>query len=138
MRGAVAPGALELEHDVPRAIALESFVGDRGPCDVAAQAFELLALMRAPANPGMQVEAVRIGAQGCRGFVVPAGHCAQAQHLLSGARPQRDAIGARGMGPKIQAIIEYLEGGGSEGLVTNPPNIGRALEGATGRRISRA
>ncbi len=42
------------------------------------------------------------------------------------------------MGPKVKAIIEYLEGGGSEGLITNPQNIGRALAGETGTRISRA
>ena len=47
VRGAVAPGALELQHDITSAIALESFVGDRGARDVAAQAFEFLALMRA-------------------------------------------------------------------------------------------
>lgn len=41
------------------------------------------------------------------------------------------------MGPKIKAIIEYLAGGGSEALITNPANIGRALAGATGTRISR-
>ena len=45
------------------------------------------------------------------------------------------------MEPKIMAVIEFLEGvGGSgrEGLITNPPNIGRALAGATGTRIVRA
>ena len=47
MRGAVAPGALELQHDITSAIALEPFVGDRGARDVAAQPFEFLALMRA-------------------------------------------------------------------------------------------
>jgi nitronate monooxygenase len=52
--------------------------------------------MRATANRGVQAEAVRIGAQRRRGFFVPAGHRSQAQHFLSGARPQRDAIGARG------------------------------------------
>jgi carbamate kinase len=41
------------------------------------------------------------------------------------------------MGPKIRALIEFLEGGGTEGLVTNPPNLGRALAGATGTRIVR-
>lgn len=40
------------------------------------------------------------------------------------------------MGPKVKAIIEYLEGGGSEGLITNPQNIGRALRGETGTRLS--
>ena len=96
VRGALAPRALELQHDITSAIALEPFVGDRGTRDVAAQAFEFLTLMRATAHPGMQAEAVRIGAQRPRGFLVPAGHRAQAQYLLSGARPQRDAIGLQG------------------------------------------
>jgi carbamate kinase len=41
------------------------------------------------------------------------------------------------MGPKIQAVIEFLEGGGQAGLITNPPNIGRALAGKTGTFIVR-
>jgi len=85
-----------LQHDLAFAIALEPFVGDRRAGDVAAQPFELLALMGATAHPGMQAEAVRVGAQGRRGFLVPAGHGSQAQHLLSSARPQSDAIRARG------------------------------------------
>lgn len=36
------------------------------------------------------------------------------------------------MGPKVQAIINYLEAGGKQALVTNPENIGRALAGKTG------
>ena len=47
VRGAIAPGALELQHDITRPIVLEPFVGDRGAGDVAAQPFEFLALMRA-------------------------------------------------------------------------------------------
>ena len=39
---------------------------------------------------------MRIGAQRPRVSFVPAGHGAQALHLLSGARAQRDPIGARG------------------------------------------
>jgi carbamate kinase len=39
------------------------------------------------------------------------------------------------MGPKIQALIEFLEAGGSQGLITNPPNIGRALAGETGTLV---
>ena len=39
------------------------------------------------------------------------------------------------MGPKIHALIDYLEAGGKEGLITNPENIGRALSGETGTRI---
>jgi carbamate kinase len=40
---------------------------------------------------------------------------------------------ARGsMGPKIQAIIWFLERGGKQALITNPENIERALAGETG------
>ena len=39
------------------------------------------------------------------------------------------------MGPKIQAVIEFMEGGGETGLITNPENIGRALAGETGTFI---
>jgi hypothetical protein len=36
MRGAVAPRALELQHDVTRALSLEPFVGDRGTAHMVA------------------------------------------------------------------------------------------------------
>ena len=39
------------------------------------------------------------------------------------------------MGPKIEAIISFLEGGGTRALITDPPNLGRALSGATGTHI---
>jgi carbamate kinase len=39
------------------------------------------------------------------------------------------------MAPKIQAIIWYLENGGQKALITNPENIGRALNGETGTWI---
>ncbi len=51
------------------------------------------------------------------------------QHLAEG----QFAKGS--MGPKIQAVIWYLERGGKEALVTNPENIERALAGQTGTRI---
>jgi carbamate kinase len=41
------------------------------------------------------------------------------------------------MAPKIEAIIWYLENGGTEALITNPENIGRALKGETGTRITK-
>ena len=40
------------------------------------------------------------------------------------------------MAPKIQAIIWYLEAGGKQALITNPENIGRALNGETGTWIT--
>ncbi|HLE15562.1 MAG TPA: carbamate kinase [Anaerolineales bacterium] len=40
------------------------------------------------------------------------------------------------MAPKIQAIVWFLEAGGKEAIITNPENIGRALRGETGTRIT--
>ncbi len=51
--GAVAPGALELQDDLAGAIALEPLVGNGRAGDIAAQAFELLALMGATAHGGV-------------------------------------------------------------------------------------
>ena len=42
---------------------------------------------------------------------------------------------AGSMGPKIIAILEFLDAGGGAGVVTNPPNLGRALAGETGTWI---
>jgi carbamate kinase len=39
------------------------------------------------------------------------------------------------MGPKIEAIIKFLEQGGKQALITNPENIERALEGKTGTHL---
>lgn len=39
------------------------------------------------------------------------------------------------MGPKIQAIINFLENGGKEAIITNSENIERALIGETGTHI---
>ena len=45
-------------------------------------------------------------------------------------------FGKGSMGPKIQAIITFLESGGKEALITDPANIERALQGKTGTRIT--
>ena len=39
------------------------------------------------------------------------------------------------MGPKIRAIIEYLEAGGRRAIITDPENLERALRGETGTHI---
>jgi len=39
------------------------------------------------------------------------------------------------MGPKIQAVINFLERGGKEAIITNPENIERALQGKAGTHI---
>ncbi len=42
---------------------------------------------------------------------------------------------AGSMGPKIQAAIEFLEGGGRDVIITSPEALGRAMEGLAGTRI---
>ncbi len=39
------------------------------------------------------------------------------------------------MGPKIGAVIEFLEGGGAEGIITDPPHLAPALAGRAGTRL---
>lgn len=41
------------------------------------------------------------------------------------------------MGPKIEAIVSFLQHGGERrAIITNPPNLGRALSGAAGTHIT--
>ena len=40
------------------------------------------------------------------------------------------------MEPKIQAVVDFLEAGGQEAVITNPDNLERAMAGATGTRIT--
>ena len=58
---------------------------------------------------------------------------------LAGAkRYLADGHFAKGsMGPKIEAIIKFLEQGGKQALITNPENIERALQGKTGTYVER-
>lgn len=39
------------------------------------------------------------------------------------------------MGPKVAALIDFVGGGGRLGLITDPPNISRALRGESGTRV---
>ncbi len=39
------------------------------------------------------------------------------------------------MKPKIEACINFIENGGKEALIVDPPNIARAIAGETGTRI---
>ena len=58
---------------------------------------------------------------------------AEARHYLAEGRH----FAAGSMGPKIEAVVSYLERGGQEALITDPANLGRALTGQTGTRITR-
>jgi carbamate kinase len=37
--------------------------------------------------------------------------------------------------PKIKAVVEFLEAGGKLAIITDPPNLARAVDGETGTRI---
>lgn len=39
------------------------------------------------------------------------------------------------MAPKMRAVVQFMEAGGKEALITNPSNIERAIAGETGTRI---
>jgi carbamate kinase len=39
------------------------------------------------------------------------------------------------MAPKMRAVVQFLEAGGREALITNPENLERAMAGETGTRI---
>lgn len=39
------------------------------------------------------------------------------------------------MAPKMRAVVQFLEAGGTEALITNPENLERAMAGETGTRI---
>jgi carbamate kinase len=39
------------------------------------------------------------------------------------------------MRPKIEAVVEFLEAGGREALITNPEHLVGAIRGETGTRI---
>ena len=41
------------------------------------------------------------------------------------------------MAPKMRAVVQFLEAGGKEALITNPENLERAMAGETGTRIVR-
>jgi carbamate kinase len=56
---------------------------------------------------------------------------AQAKRLLSDGQ-----FPSGSMGPKVEAIVSFLEPGGARhAIISNPPNLGRALEGLTGTHI---
>jgi carbamate kinase len=58
--------------------------------------------------------------------------------LSEARRYYQDGHFARGsMGPKIQAVINYLENGGEAALITMPETIGKALTGQSGTWIRR-
>ena len=78
------------------AIALEPFVGDGRPGDIAAELLQFQLLIGAPAQRRMEAKAVRVDSQLWGGRPGFARQALQAHHFLASARPQRNPVGARG------------------------------------------
>ena len=91
MRGVVAPGSLELDHDLPGRVGLHAPVGQSGACDAAAQLLQRLAVVGATAHSCVQAEAVDVGAQRLLEVRVP-GHALQAAPALASAGPSRGTL----------------------------------------------
>jgi len=61
--------------------------------------------------------------------------CATADELSEYAAAGHFPAGS--MGPKVQAAIEFVRGGGREVVITSPAKLMEALEGTTGTRVRR-
>ena len=51
------------------------------------------------------------------------------------ALAEGDHFAEGSMAPKMRAVVQYMEAGGKEALITNPQNLERAMAGETGTRI---
>ena len=82
MGGPVVVGALELQHDIAGTIDCQSFVGNGGAGDVAAQVFQLFALMGGAAHLGMEAEALRVDAAHGRQWRLLTDYCPRLSIVL--------------------------------------------------------
>ncbi len=95
VRGAVAPGCLQLQHHLPCCVALHALIGQRRAGDVAAQLLERLALVGAAAHSRVQAEPVDVGAEVLLEVRLPRHDTLDRQHLLAGAWSEGDAVSTR-------------------------------------------
>ena len=95
MRGAVAPGCLELQHHLAGGVGLYALVGQSWAGDVAAQLLQRLAVIRPAAHCGVQAETLHVGAQRLIEVRIPGHDALHRQHLLPGSWAKSDAIGTR-------------------------------------------
>ena len=84
VRGAVAPGGLQLEHHLTGGVGLHAFVGQRPAGDVAAQLLQRLAVVGAAAHGAVQAEAVDVSAERLLEVFVPWHRAQHRSHLLAG------------------------------------------------------
>ena len=117
----VTEGMLESIHDLPAVIDREAFVGDRWAGDVAAQAFERVALMGLAARAGMEGESRELGDAGVVGERVGRDG-AQGQGLAPGVGAGGDAVVDGGTEELLESVGGFeVEGGGSRRRESTDP-----------------
>ena len=94
MGRAISIGCLQCEHHLAGPVECKPFVGDGGAGDVAAQVFELLALMGGAAHLGMEAKALLVDTAHGGRWRLSCRDGLQAQHLLARPGPERNAVGA--------------------------------------------
>ena len=92
--GTVAVRAFELQYDITGAVEFEPFIGDGGAGDVAALLLEFVALIHGAAHLGVEAEPLLVGAAFLGRLRIKAGDGLQAQHLLTRAWTECNAVGA--------------------------------------------
>jgi hypothetical protein len=96
VRGAVAPGRLELQHHLTRGVGLHALVDKRWAGDVVAQLFQPLAVLRFTAHRRVHAETLHIGAQRLVEVRMPGHRALHRQHPLAGPRAESDTAHAGG------------------------------------------
>ena len=92
MRGAVAPGCLELEHRSSGGVGLQALVGQCRAADVAARVLQLFAVMCFDPHCSLQAEPVDVDARGLARCSLAWHRDTQGEPLLHGARPESEAV----------------------------------------------
>ena len=123
MSGPVTEGVLESVQDLPAVIDREAFIGERWAGDVAAQAFEGVALMGSAARAGMEGESRELSDAGVVGERVGRDG-AQGQGLAPGVGAGGDAVVDGGTEELLESVVGFeVEGGGSRRRESTDPAL---------------
>jgi hypothetical protein len=101
VRGAVASGGLQHQHDLPGSVAPHPFVGQRRARDVTAELLQRLAVFSAAAHDGVQAEPVHVRAQRIGSSSNHGGHVVRLPVVMVRRAPTASAAPRRG--PEVSA-----------------------------------
>ncbi len=109
--GAILIRAFQLQHNITGAVEFEPFIGDGRAGDVAAQLLELVALIHGAAHRRVEAEPLLVDTALWRILRLEAGDGLQAQHLLTRARSECNAIGTSGRLQRRHGVIGFIRFG---------------------------